>query len=130
SQEQRVRGMLPHSNQGSGTRPKVLSVSAHWPHKNIATLLRAFRRLQDRTGDDGPELVLVGQLAPNLVSNRNATDLEAVVEQLGLRNVRVTGHIDDEALGEEYRSASLFVFPSLFEGFGMPPVEALGMGVP
>lgn len=42
----------------------------------------------------------------------------------------MTGHIPDATLGTSYRNATIFVFPSLFEGFGMPPVEAMGMGLP
>ncbi len=45
-------------------------------------------------------------------------------------NIIITGYVDNDVLGELYRNASLFVFPSLFEGFGMPPVEAMMMGLP
>jgi glycosyltransferase involved in cell wall biosynthesis len=44
--------------------------------------------------------------------------------------VRAAGYIEPQELGALYRGASLFVFPSIFEGFGLPPVEALGFGLP
>jgi glycosyltransferase involved in cell wall biosynthesis len=44
--------------------------------------------------------------------------------------VTVTGYVDDARLGGLYRGARLFAFPSLFEGFALPPVEALGFGLP
>ena len=45
-------------------------------------------------------------------------------------NIVVTGYVSDLELGNLYRGCSMFLFPSLFEGFGMPPVEAMGFGKP
>ena len=57
--------------------------------------------------------------------------LRGLIDELGLSDrVILTGYLDDAALGRWYRHAALFAFPSLFEGFGMPPVEALGFGLP
>ena len=71
-------------------------------------------------------LVLVGQLRRNLAGRSSATDVDAP----GSSNVVVTGFVDDAVLGELYRRAAVFAFPSLFEGFGLPIVEALGLRVP
>lgn len=109
--------------------PYILSVAAQYPHKNLETLIRAFARVQSQF----PEfrLVLVGQLSRNLVGTSRQSRLEELVKEFELdQEVIVTGFVSDYELGRWYRNASLFVFPSLFEGFGMPPVEALGMGVP
>ena len=57
--------------------------------------------------------------------------LRKLIDELGLSGrVKLTGYLDDAALGRWYRHAALFAFPSVFEGFGMPPVEALGFGLP
>jgi glycosyltransferase involved in cell wall biosynthesis len=118
-------------NDASPTeRPYVLSVAAHYPHKNLVTLIRAFALVAARNPD--PLLVLCGQDYAALRGVGGARfDVRAVVRSLGLQGrVRFTGYVDDATLGRWYRHASLFAFPSLFEGFGMPPVEALGFGLP
>lgn len=110
-------------------RPYVLTVASHYRHKNLATLLRAFTRVRQEMPD--LELVMVGQTGSALVGVRQAEDVAALVHSAGLDgHVSVTGYIDDSTLGDWYRGAELFVFPSIFEGFGLPPVEALGFGLP
>lgn len=109
--------------------PIVLTLAAHYEHKNLATLLRAFAALRARPGFERAGLVLVGQLARNLVGIRYGTgaNLERGEAAPG---VHVLGYVSDAVVGEAFRMADAFAFPSLFEGFGMPAVEALGMGLP
>jgi glycosyltransferase involved in cell wall biosynthesis len=110
-------------------RPYVLAVSSHYKHKNLATLLRAFQRVHEIQPE--LELILVGQLGAQLIGVRQAEDVVGTIHALGLEGtVRATGFVDVHELGELYRGAQLFVFPSVFEGFGLPPVEALGFGLP
>lgn len=111
-------------------RPYVLSVAAQYPHKNLGVLIRAFAAVAKRNRD--LHLVLCGQDFGSLVGSTGLrTSLESLVDGLGIGGrVRLTGYVTDEALGRWYRHASLFAFPSIFEGFGMPAVEALGFGVP
>jgi glycosyltransferase involved in cell wall biosynthesis len=112
-------------------RPFLLSVANHYKHKNLATLLRAFAKLPASL--DQYALVLVGQLPDSLVGMRRdrCDNIPALVAELGLSDrVYVTGYISNAELAWYYRHADLFVFPSVFEGFGMPPVEAMGLGLP
>jgi len=113
-----------------GQRPYVLTVASHYPHKNLDTLLRAFALLQSRVAD--LDLVIAGQHRAALKGQSvGGEDLAQLAARLGIaERVRFTGHISDKALASLYRNAHLFAFPSLFEGFGMPPVEALGLGLP
>jgi glycosyltransferase involved in cell wall biosynthesis len=107
----------------------VLGVSSQYKHKNLATLIRAFKRVHVEIPE--VELVLAGQLGSQLVGVRQAEDVPGLISELGLDGVvRATGFIAPHELGALYRGAALFVFPSIFEGFGLPPVEALGFGLP
>jgi glycosyltransferase involved in cell wall biosynthesis len=114
----------------------LLGVALDRPHKNLATLVRSFALLRASR----PELALV--LVGDLRSQRTNANVSAkvneempatvdIVRDLGLEDhVKVTGFVSDEQLGALYRGASAFVLPSLFEGFGMPAVEAMALGVP
>jgi glycosyltransferase involved in cell wall biosynthesis len=106
---------------GLGADPVVLCVSAALEHKNIERLLRAF------AGLDRPDarLVLVGH------PGRDADRLDALAGALGVQDrFRMTGWISDADLEGLYRLAQCFVYPSLFEGFGMPVLEAMRRGLP
>jgi glycosyltransferase involved in cell wall biosynthesis len=118
-------------------RPYILCAAADRPYKNISTLIRAFAKFHERFPDYC--LVLAGQLRSDYrVWQRSDATIESkqpsaadLVVELGLaQHVVVTGYIADEQLGALYRSAALFVLPSLFEGFGMPAVESLALGCP
>lgn len=113
-----------------GQRPYVLTVASHYPHKNLAVLVRAFSLVAKRVPD--LSLVLVGTPSAELKGVMSTEDrIGELASSLRLGDrVRFTGNVNDEELGRLYRHAALFAFPSLFEGFGMPPVEALGFGVP
>lgn len=123
------------SPEGAGPAPVegryVLSVAAHYPHKNLETVIRAFGRLRRRSGYEDVRLVLVGQPGRDLHGIPFFAPLDQLIDQAGLRDaVHVLGYVDDLTLGAAYRHASVFAFPSLFEGFALPPVEALGFGLP
>ncbi len=111
-------------------RPYILSVAAQYPHKNLATLIRGFADVAKRDGD--VQLVLCGQDYDGLRGvGGTKVGLRKLIDELGLAGrVKLTGYLDDAELGRWYRHAALFAFPSVFEGFGMPPVEALGFGLP
>jgi glycosyltransferase involved in cell wall biosynthesis len=110
-------------------RELVLCVSGAYRHKNLDTVVRAFVDVATRRPDT--HLVIVGQAPDLLLGARKATGIAGLVRELGLSD-RVTslGYVSDPELGALYRAASVLAMPSLFEGFGLPVVEALGFGVP
>ena len=110
-------------------RELVVCVSGAYRHKNLETLVRAFAEVAAQRPD--AHLVVVGQAPELLLGARKATGLGGLVRELGLSD-RVTrlGYVSDPELGALYRAAAVLAMPSLFEGFGLPVVEALGFGVP
>lgn len=121
---------LPRYIGPAMSRPCIVSVAAQYEHKNLDTLLRAFALVLRRWPD--ARLVLCGQDFGSLRGVTGAPlNLAALAHSLGIADsVEVTGYVDDLALGRVLQRATVFAFPSIFEGFGMPPVEALGLGLP
>jgi glycosyltransferase involved in cell wall biosynthesis len=106
-------------------RRYILFVGTLEPRKNVKTLLQAFAMLLAETPQDDLALVIAGG------NGWGREDYLAAVETLGLRDrVRFTGFVEDDLLPELYRGALLFVYPSLYEGFGLPVLEAMACGTP
>lgn len=109
-----------------GLPPKFfLSVSSLEPRKNLANLVKAYRLLSDDTTAEH-KLVLVG------AGNRLFSDpgLAEVISRLPAGSVVTPGYIPDEDLPSVYRMATALVFPSLYEGFGLPVLEAMAASTP
>jgi glycosyltransferase involved in cell wall biosynthesis len=100
--------------------PYILAVGNIHPRKNLARLLDAYERLKT-TRSDLPAMVWVG------VERWGSSRLQQRARTVG---VRLTGRVAPEHLPAFYRQASLLVYPSLYEGFGFPPVEAMACGTP
>ena len=94
------------------------------PRKNLHTLLKAVAQLRVRNAD--LRLVLFGRAAVTIERERV---FDRSVRELGLENiVTQTGTLDDGALRDLYGQCTLFIFPSLYEGFGLPLLEAMACG--
>ncbi len=105
-----------------GDRPIALSVSARRPHKNLPRLLEALALIP---AERRPVLVVPGY------GTFHDDALAADVARLGIAgDVRMLGWVDDAELEGLYAEAAVFVFPSLYEGFGLPVLEAMARGVP
>jgi glycosyltransferase involved in cell wall biosynthesis len=105
-------------------RPFLYYPAATWPHKNHKNLLAALKILKEETGFDG-DLVLTG------VAMQSHGAMQAEVERLGLADrVKMLGYLDYAELPYLYNAATMLVFPSFFEGFGIPLVEAMACGCP
>lgn len=104
-------------------KPYVLYVGNAYPHKNLDRLVEAWGLFQ-KTYGDAYQLVLVGK--KNFFYERLLNNI--TIKQYS--NIIFTDFVPDEQLPLFYQHASLFVFPSLYEGFGLPPLEAMQYGVP
>jgi alpha-1,3-rhamnosyl/mannosyltransferase len=105
----------------------VLSVGSNKPHKNLRVLVEAWSQVTERARDGAAPLPLV------LAGPRDARFDEGGAAADALRRagrLLSVGAVPDAALAALYRGATLFVFPSIAEGFGLPVIEAMGHGAP
>jgi glycosyltransferase involved in cell wall biosynthesis len=104
--------------------PYVLYPANTWHHKNHQRLIEALARYRDLHGEE-PALVLTG------VGKEGQALLEGAIDRHGLTGrVRILGYVPRDDLPALYAGAACLVFPSLFEGFGIPLVEAMLAGCP
>lgn len=104
----------------------ILSVGSIQPRKNLARLIKAYASLRgDGSVDKLPQLVLAGKCAWLYDETLRALDESGVKEAVVL-----TGYVPEGDLPALYSGALCFVYPSYFEGFGLPPLEAMKCGAP
>jgi glycosyltransferase involved in cell wall biosynthesis len=106
------------------TEPFILYAGNIKPHKNVDRLIEAYSILR-RQGITGTKLLIIGDELSKYPA------LRRLVHRFQLhKHVRFFGFVPDRTLAALYRLASVFVFPSLYEGFGLPPLEAMAAGAP
>ncbi len=106
------------------TAPFILYSGNIKPHKNLDRLIEAYALLR-RQGIEDHKLLIIGDEVskyPNLRRQVHRFQLH--------QHVRFLGFVPDATLAALYRLAAVFVFPSLYEGFGLPPLEAMAAGTP
>jgi glycosyltransferase involved in cell wall biosynthesis len=104
--------------------PFVLYAGNVKPHKNIERLIEAFYML--RRGEfENVKLVIIGDEVSKYAALRHAVHRHKLH-----KHVRFLGFVPHRTLAVLYRLAAVFVFPSLYEGFGLPPLEAMASGTP
>ncbi|MBD3300622.1 MAG: glycosyltransferase [Candidatus Moranbacteria bacterium] len=107
----------------SSSSQKLLYVGAAYPHKNLKRLLLVFKNLKKRYKE--LELLIVGGDGYFFKEIKNFVKIKK------MQGVVFLGHVENEKeLRKIYKKADIFVFPSLYEGFGLPPLEAMREGLP
>ena len=115
-----VNGALIRKKYGMPSGRYVLSVSSIEPRKNISSLLKAWEKICPFIDDD-IQLVLVGRSNPRIFADSGLNCIPP--------RVVFTGFVDDVDLPSLYQDALVFAYLSLYEGFGLPPLEAMAAGV-
>lgn len=106
-------------------RPYLLSVGNLQPRKNLARLIKAYSRLREMFEDFRHQLVIVGKRAwlyRNILHEANRSPYAG--------DMVFTGYVPESDLPDLYSGAAVFVYPSIFEGFGLPVLEAMACGTP
>ena len=101
----------------------ILTVGTIEPRKNIPTLVSAFERLRQGESHRHVKLVIAG--GNGWLSGPS---LEAIKHSTANRQIILAGYLNDRELRDLYSSCRVFVYPSLYEGFGLPPIEAMACG--
>jgi glycosyltransferase involved in cell wall biosynthesis len=105
--------------------PFVLYAGNIKPHKNLERLIEAFHLLRQNAAMKDVQLLIIGDEI-----SKYATLRRAVHSHKLHKHVRFFGFVSHQTLAALYRLAAAFVFPSLYEGFGLPPLEAMASGTP
>lgn len=93
------------------------------PHKNLETLIKVIKKIKDMELDIPRKLLISG------VNGKSSESLNNLINEYGLENeIFLTGYIDNEERNSLYMNCNAFLFSSIFEGFGMPPIEAMMLG--
>lgn len=112
----------------------ILAGGGYEKRKNIEGVIRAYKIILDRNKkehflSDFPLLIIYGKVLPKNLSL--ATDVKKLLKELNLTtHVKLLGEVAQKDLPAIFQNASLFVYPSLYEGFGMPVLEAMSTGTP
>lgn len=108
-------------------KPYLLYVGNAYPHKNLPRLIEAFKILREE-GQSNLRLVMIGgeDYFYKQLKKENCDDSGICFGG----GIIFTGYVPDDKLRGLYADASLYIFPSLCEGFGLPPLEAMAQGVP
>jgi glycosyltransferase involved in cell wall biosynthesis len=119
-------GILLPRPQYSGPRESntLLAIASPDERKNLAVLYRSLALLQTLPADKIPTLHVV------CTNERSAERAEAQIQANNFRNYRLLKSLNDQQLSDAYAAATLFIWPSLYEGFGLPPLEAMQAGCP
>ncbi|MCR9065738.1 MAG: glycosyltransferase family 4 protein [Cytophagales bacterium] len=105
-------------------RKYILFVGNVKPHKNLSALILAFSKIKTQLEDY--KILIVGKKEGFITGDNEVVRL--ISEQNLVERIQFTGYVDENSLKFLYSGAAIFIFPSIYEGFGFPPIEAMACG--
>ncbi len=102
----------------------ILYVGNAYPHKNLEGLLNTFVDFQKKYPEEKISLVLVGK------EDHFYLQIKEIAKKMAIKNLHFPGYVPDEDLAAFFSQALFYVFPSFYEGFGLPPLEAMSQNCP
>lgn len=105
-------------------KKQILFIGAIAKHKNIKAILKAFLMIKDKIEH---RVVIVGKKDSGMPNDEEIQDL---IKQIPSERIVFTGKLSDEEIVKVYNESEIFVFPSIYEGFGLPVLEAMACGCP
>jgi glycosyltransferase involved in cell wall biosynthesis len=120
--------IVPKSPRTHFGSKKILTISDIAPRKNQLRLIKAFELVHREYPNNGAELIIAGYL------RKDIPEFESTLRDIRKRNdgikIRLAGYLTDSEILSLYEEADVFVYPSLYEGFGLPVLEAMASGCP
>jgi glycosyltransferase involved in cell wall biosynthesis len=117
-------GLVETTGESPFVTPYVLFVGSVRRHKNLEILVDSYQRYRQQSEKD-LSLVIAGSKHDSY-----QPELENRIDDEYRQDIHFLGHVEDEMVARLYKHARAFVYPSLYEGFGLPPLEAMGYGTP
>lgn len=115
--------LLKVKEKYSISKPFILYIGGFSPRKNVEKLINAFSNSTSQLKEEH-ELIIVGSLKDE------GERLYKKVEEMQIPNIKFIGFVEDSMLPVLYNACRAFIYPSLYEGFGLPPLEAMSCGTP
>ena len=112
-----------HKNNSKSGKKNYIMVGIHYPYKNLHFVIKAFAKIANRIEDD---LIIIGNN-----KCRYGRYLETLINTLDMSNrIKLVGFVSEEVKMNFYQTSKALIFPSKYEGFGLPIIEAMSFGLP
>jgi len=129
--EKNDKNMMKTVQKHGINSPYIFYIGGFETRKNVPILIRAYAKLvKNYLGNLRDRVLVIGGEVPD-VQSPLLDDVKGIAESLGIKDrIRFVGHLSDDELAYFYNGSDFFVFPSLYEGFGLTVLEAMACGVP
>lgn len=112
-------------NGGDDIKPVIISVGTIEPRKNIETIVKSFEILKNNFSEIPWKLIIIGK-----IGWKSDNIIETIKNSKNFQDIEMKGYVSNEELIKIYQTSLCLIYPSIYEGFGLPPLEAMSLGCP